>query len=384
LQARQSAIATSRDLRHALRLRQVPDSLDPAHERGLGFRDDGETYAGTDLGEQRMQDHDVVGIGNAIVDILGRCDDAFLAKFGCTKGSMQLVDAARVLELYDAMGPAIEISGGSVANTMAGIASFGGKAGFIGKTADDQFGQVFRHDIRAAGVTFNTPPASGESEPTGRSLILVTPDGQRTMNTSLGVSPRLGGGEVDADLIASARILYLEGYLFDRAEAKAAFRQAAAIAAKAGRQVALTLSDPFCVDRHRPEFLALIKESVDILFANEAEITSLYETAHFDAAARQAQSDTKLAALTRSEKGSVILSEGRSVAVPAAPVDRVIDTTGAGDLYAAGFLFGVARGKPVEIAGRLGSLAAAEIISHMGARPEVKLSDLARQQGLLD
>ena len=206
-----------------------------------------------------MQDHDVVGIGNAIVDIIGRCDDAFLARYGRTKGSMQLVDAATVLKLYDAMGPAIEISGGSVANTMVGVASFGGKAGFIGKTADDQFGQVFRHDIRAAGVTFTTPAATGDSEPTGRSLILVTPDGQRTMNTSLGVSPQLGGGEVDAELIGSARILYLEGYLFDRPEAKAAFRQAADIAAKAGRQVALSLSDPFCVDRHRPEFLKLDK-----------------------------------------------------------------------------------------------------------------------------
>jgi len=329
-----------------------------------------------------MQEHDVVGIGNAIVDIIGRCDDAFLAQFGCTKGSMQLVDAATVLKLYDDMGPAIEISGGSVANTMVGVAAFGGKAGFIGKTADDQFGQVFRHDIRAAGVTFNTPSA-GDSEPTGRSLILVTPDGQRTMNTALGVSPRLGGGEVDAELIRSARILYLEGYLFDRPEAKAAFRQAADIAAKAGRQVALSLSDPFCVDRHRPEFLKLIKDSVDILFANEAEITSLYETTQFDDAARQAQTDTKLAALTRSEKGSVILSGGQAIAIPAAPVANVVDTTGAGDLFAAGFLFGVAKGKDLQTAGKLGSLAAAEIISHIGARPEVKLEELARKQGLL-
>jgi sugar/nucleoside kinase (ribokinase family) len=330
-----------------------------------------------------MQDHDVVGIGNAIVDIIGRCDDAFLARFGCIKGSMQLVDAARVLELYDAMGPAIEISGGSVANTMAGIASFGGKAGFIGKTADDQFGQVFRHDIRAAGVTFDTPPAARDGEPTGRSLILVTPDGQRTMNTSLGVSPKLGGGEVDADLVRSGRILYLEGYLFDRPEAKAAFRQAAEIAAKAGRQVALTLSDPFCVDRHREEFLALVRQSVDILFANEAEVMSLYETPQFDAAARQAQKDTRLAVLTRSEKGSVILSEGKSTAIQAAPVAKVVDTTGAGDLYAAGFLFGVATGKDLETAGNLGSMAAAEIISHVGARPETPLRELAKSVGLL-
>lgn len=329
-----------------------------------------------------MQDHDVVGIGNAIVDIIGRCDDAFLSQHGRTKGSMQLVDAETVAALYGAMGPGVEISGGSVANTMVGIASFGGRAGFIGKTADDQFGEVFRHDIAAAGVTFRTPAAAGE-EPTGRSLILVTPDGQRTMNTFLGVSPRLGGGEIDADLIRSARIVYLEGYLFDRPEAKAAFRQAAEIAAAAGRQVALSLSDPFCVDRHRVEFLALVRNSVDILFANEAEIASLYETASFDDAARRAQADTRLAALTRSEKGSVILGDGEPIAVPAAPVTKVVDTTGAGDLYAAGFLFGIATGKDHETAGRLGSLAAAEIISHVGARPEVNLAGLARKAGLL-
>jgi sugar/nucleoside kinase (ribokinase family) len=329
-----------------------------------------------------MQEHDVVGIGNAIVDIIGRCDDAFLARHGRAKGSMQLVDAATVAKLYEAMGPGVEISGGSVANTMVGIASFGGRAGFIGKTANDQFGEVFRHDIRAAGVTFETPPAT-DGEPTARSLILVTPDGQRTMNTFLGVSPRLGSGEVDAELVRSARIVYLEGYLFDQPEAKAAFRQAAEIAAKAGRQVALSLSDAFCVDRHRAEFLQLVRNSVDILFANEAEITSLYETAAFDEAARQAQADTRLAALTRSEKGSVILADGAPIAVPAAPVAKVVDTTGAGDLYAAGFLYGVATGKDLETAARLGSLAAAEIISHIGARPEVKLADLARKAGLL-
>jgi sugar/nucleoside kinase (ribokinase family) len=280
------------------------------------------------------------------------------------------------------MGPGIEISGGSAANTMAGVASFGGKAGFIGKIATDQFGQVFRHDIRAAGVTFDTSPA-GDGEPTGRSLILVTPDGQRTMNTFLGVSPHLGNGEVDAELIRSARILYLEGYLFDRPDAKAAFRQAADIAAKAGRQVALTLSDPFCVDRHRPEFLELVRKSVDILFANEAEIVSLYEAVSFEEAAGRAQADTRLAALTRSEKGSVILSGGRAIEIAAAPLDEVVDTTGAGDLYAAGFLFGVARGMPLETAGKLGSLAAAEVISHIGARPQVPLVELARKQGLL-
>jgi sugar/nucleoside kinase (ribokinase family) len=329
-----------------------------------------------------MQEHDVVAIGNALVDIIGHCDEAFLSRHGRTKGSMQLVDAPTIEALYAAMGPGIEISGGSAANTVAGVASFGGKAGFIGKIATDQFGQVFGHDIRAAGVTFDTPPA-GDGDPTGRSLILVTPDGQRTMNTFLGVSPRLGSGEVDAELIRSARILYLEGYLFDQPEAKAAFRQAADIAARAGRQVALTLSDPFCVDRHRPEFLELVRKSVDILFANETEIASLYETQSFDEAAGRAEADTRLAALTRSEKGSVILSTGKAIEIPAAPVDKVVDTTGAGDLYAAGFLFGVARDMPLEVAGRLGSLAAAEVISHVGARPQVPLIELARKAGLL-
>jgi sugar/nucleoside kinase (ribokinase family) len=331
-----------------------------------------------------MQEHDVVGIGNAIVDIIARCDDAFLTRHGCRKGSMQLVDAAAMARLYGDMGPAREISGGSAANTMVGIASFGGRAGFIGKTANDEFGQVFGHDIRAAGVTFTTAPAAAGSEPTGRCLVLVTPDGQRTMHTFLGVSPQLGRGEVDAELIRSARIVYLEGYLFDRPEAKAAFRQAADIAAKAGRQVALTLSDPFCVDRHRAEFLDLIRTSVDILFANEAEVASLYRANSFDEAARHAQADTKLAALTRSEMGSVILSQGKTLAIPAAPVAKVVDTTGAGDLYAAGFLFGIARGRSLETAGRLGSLAAAEVISHIGARPESRLQDLARKAGLLD
>jgi len=325
--------------------------------------------------------YDVVGIGNAIVDIIGRCNDAFLTEHGASKGHMRLVDAATVVSLYKAMGPAIEISGGSAANTMAGIASFGGKAGFIGKVADDELGRIFGHDIRAIGVTFQTPPTTGGS-PTARSLILVTPDGERTMNTFLGVSPELDHGEVDATMVAAAKVVYLEGYLFDRSEAKAAFRQAAKIAKGAGRKVALTLSDSFCVERHRAEFLDLIRGDVDILFANESEITALYRVANFDEAARLARADSELAVLTRSAKGSLILSGEKAVTVAPEPVSRVVDTTGAGDLYAAGFLFGYTSGKALDVCGKLGSLAAAEVISHVGARPEIALSKLAAQKGL--
>jgi sugar/nucleoside kinase (ribokinase family) len=325
--------------------------------------------------------HDVVGIGNAIVDIIGRCNDAFLAEHGAAKGHMRLVEADTVKRLYDAMGPAIEMSGGSVANTMVGIAAFGGKAAFIGKVADDEFGRIFSHDIQAAGVTFTTPPASGRA-PTARSLILVTPDGERTMSTFLGVSPELDHGEVDAELIRSAGVVYLEGYLFDRPEAKAAFRQAAEIAVKAGRRVALSLSDSFCVDRHRSEFLELIRSHVDILFANESEILALYQAKTFEEAARLARGDTKLAVLTRGPKGSVIFSGEKAATVAPEPVRTVVDTTGAGDLYAAGFLYGLTAGKPIETCGRLGSLAASEVISHMGARPEQPLAKLAAARGL--
>jgi sugar/nucleoside kinase (ribokinase family) len=326
--------------------------------------------------------YDVVGIGNAIVDVIARCDDAFLAARNLQKGSMQLIGTDTVLELYGAIGPAVEISGGSAANTIVGVASLGGKAAFIGKVADDELGRIFAHDIRAAGVTFDTPPAKG-GLPTARSLILVTPDGERTMNTFLGVSPELDGGAIKAETVAAGKIVYLEGYLFDREEAKAAFRQAAEIAAKAGRQVALTLSDGFCVDRHRDAFRALVKDKVDILFANESEITSLYQTSSFDEAAKHAARDVKLAVLTRSAKGAVIHSDGKSVAVAAVPVPKVVDTTGAGDLYAAGFLYGHANGLPLETCGKLGSLAAAEIISHVGARPEQPLDKLARSKGLV-
>jgi sugar/nucleoside kinase (ribokinase family) len=326
--------------------------------------------------------YDVVGIGNAIVDIIGRCDNAFLARYGLEKSHMRLVDADAAASLYAAMGPAVEVSGGSVANTIVGVASFGGRAAFIGKVADDEFGHIFAHDIRAAGVTFTTPFAN-TGTPTARSLILVTPDGERTMNTYLGVSPELDHGAVDAELIRSAHIVYLEGYLFDRAEAKSAFYRAAEIAAGAGRRVALSLSDGFCVDRHRTEFLALIRERVDILFANESEVTSLYQTASYDEAARQASADVRIAVLTRSAKGSMIFAGNQVASVPAARLGPVVDTTGAGDLYAAGFLHGLTTSRDLETCGRLGSLAAAEIISHLGARPATPLARLARESGLL-
>ncbi|MBU1209841.1 MAG: adenosine kinase [Alphaproteobacteria bacterium] len=326
--------------------------------------------------------YDVIGIGNAIVDIIGRCDDDFLTRHDAPKGHMRLVDAPTIAALYADMGPAVEISGGSAANTLVGVSSFGGNGAFIGKVADDEFGKIFAHDIRAAGVTFNSKAVNGK-DPTSRSLILVTPDGERTMNTFLGISTDIDDGEVDPDAIEAAKIVYLEGYLFDRPDAKAAFRQAVKIAKGAGRKVALTLSDGFCVDRHRGEFIELIRDGIDILLANEDEIVSLYETADFEEAARRTMADTELAALTRSALGSTIISKGERIEIPVDPVAKVEDSTGAGDLYAAGFLYGIATGKDLATAGRLGSIAAAEVISHVGARPESNLAELARRKGVL-
>ncbi|HML29902.1 MAG TPA: adenosine kinase [Hyphomicrobium sp.] len=327
--------------------------------------------------------YDVIGIGNAIVDIIGRCDEAFLAQVGVAKGSMRLVDANEIKKIYSAMGPAIETSGGSAANTIAGVASFGGRAAFVGTVADDEFGRIFNHDIRSIGVTFNAPPVSNGT-PTSRSLILVTPDGERTMNTYLGVSTNFGETQLDLDLVRASSILYLEGYLFDEPQAKQAFRAALEAAKNAGRKTALTLSDGFCVDRHRDEFLKLIRSGIDILFANESEIKSLYQTESFEFAAEKARSDAKLAVLTRSAKGSEIHFEGETIRIGTFPVEEIVDTTGAGDLYAAGFLFGYARGLHLETAGRLASLAASEIISHTGARPAVSLSEFARQHGIIE
>jgi sugar/nucleoside kinase (ribokinase family) len=327
--------------------------------------------------------YDVVGIGNAIVDIIARCDEGFLTKHDLDKGFMRLIDADEAGRLYEIMGPAIERSGGSVANSIAGLASFGAKCGFIGRVAADQFGGIFRHDIRSLGIAYTTEPAV-DGAPTARCLILVTPDGERTMNTFLGASVDFTPDDIDADMIDAAKIVYLEGYLFDKDAAKAAFREAARLAKASGAKVALTLSDPFCVDRHRDDFRKLVKEGADIVFANEKEITTLYEVNSFDEAADAALQDCELAVLTRSEAGSMIVGAGESVEVPADPVHKVVDATGAGDLYAAGFLFGLTKGMALEACGRLGSLAAAEVISHIGARPEISLSKLANDQGLLD
>jgi sugar/nucleoside kinase (ribokinase family) len=319
---------------------------------------------------------DVLGIGNALVDVLSQADEATLSRQGLVKGTMHLVDEERARALYDAMGPGVEVSGGSAANTMVGVASFGGRAHYVGKVRDDQLGEVFGHDLRATGVGYDTPRAiSGPA--TGRCLILVTPDAQRTMSTFLGASSRLGPADVDPSLVSRAKILYLEGYLFDPPEAQAAFRAAAAIAHGAGRKVALTLSDPFCVDRHRAAFLDLVQHHVDILFANEAEIRALYQVADFDAALRHVRGHCEIAALTRSAQGSVLVSDGRVHPVEAHPVNPVVDTTGAGDLYAAGVLYGVSRGLDLPACGTLGSLAAAEVIGHVGARPIVPLARLA-------
>jgi sugar/nucleoside kinase (ribokinase family) len=318
---------------------------------------------------------DVLGIGNAIVDVIAHAEEDFLEREALVKGTMTLIDAARAEALYQMMGPAIEASGGSASNTMAGIASLGGNGAYIGKVRDDFLGQVFRHDITAIGVRYETPAVTS-GPGTARCLILVTPDGQRTMNTYLGACVDLGPDDIDAEIVAAAEVTYLEGFLFDPAQAQNAFRKAAAIAHAAGHRVALSLSDPFCVGRHRDDFRDLVDGHVDILFANEAEICSLYETDDFAAAAAAVRGQVSIAALTRSAAGSVILTSDAEHHVAAAPVAHVVDTTGAGDLYASGFLYGLTHGLPLPICGEIGSLCAAEIISHFGGRPEVKLSEL--------
>jgi sugar/nucleoside kinase (ribokinase family) len=325
---------------------------------------------------------DVIGIGNAIVDVIAHADDAFLARQALVKGTMTLIDAPRAEALYQIMGPAIEASGGSAGNTMAGLASLGGTGAYIGKVRDDLLGDIYRHDITAIGVRFDTLAATS-GPGTARCLILVTPDGQRTMNTYLGACADLGPADIDPEVIAAAQVTYLEGYLFDPPQAQEAFRKAAAIAHAAGRKVALSLSDPFCVGRHRDAFRDLVDGHVDILFANEAEICSLYQTADFATAAAAVRGHVAIAALTRSAAGSVILADGAEHRIAAAPAARVVDTTGAGDLYASGFLFGLTRDRPLPTCGEIGSLCAAEIISHVGARPETALSRLIAEAGLV-
>ena len=325
--------------------------------------------------------YDVAAIGNAIVDVISRADDAFLGAQGLTKGAMMLIDEARAHELYGHMAPGLEASGGSAANTVAGVASFGLNAVYVGKVAADPLGEIFAHDIKAIGVAFDTAPLTG-GPATARCLVNVTPDGERTMCTFLGASVRLGADDVAGPVIEGARILYLEGYLFDPEDARRAFEKAAFIARQAGRSIAFSLSDSFVVERHRGALLDFIDAEVDVLFANEAELLALFETAEFSAALDALSGRVKIAAVTRGAHGSVILAGGARTLVDAERVETVVDTTGAGDQYAAGFLVGLARGKPLDVCGRLGSLAAAEVVSHFGPRPMTSLSDLAAARGV--
>jgi sugar/nucleoside kinase (ribokinase family) len=318
---------------------------------------------------------DVLGLGNAIVDVLTEADDRMLERLGLAKGTMTLVDEARMAELYRGVGPAVEVSGGSCANTMAALASLGARVAYVGKVQRDQLGEVFGHDIRAAGVAFNTPPLD-DGPPTARCLILVTPDAQRTMATYLGACVELGPDDVEEDRVAAARITYLEGYLWDRPEAKAACLKAAELAHRHGRQVALTLSDPFCVARWRAEFADLVAHHVDIVIANEVEICGLYGANSFDDVIDVVRSQSRIAALTRGADGSVIVAGDQTLAIPAMPIAALVDTTGAGDLYAAGLLYGLTHDLPLAACGRLGSLCAAHILGHYGARAARPLKPL--------
>jgi sugar/nucleoside kinase (ribokinase family) len=324
---------------------------------------------------------DVLGIGNAIVDVISQADDAFLIRHDVPKGTMSLIDAERAEALYRAMGPGIEMSGGSAGNTVAGVAALGGRAAYVGKVRDDWLGKVFGHDIRAAGVRFETGMAK-DGPPTARSLILVTPDAERSMNTYLGACVELGPDDVEPDAVAQSTITYLEGYLWDPEGGKAAFRKAARLAHLAGRRVALSLSDPFCVERYRDEFRAFVSDGVDILFANEEEIRSLFQVPTFDAALQALRGHCEIAVLTRGGHGSVVVAGDEVHVIDAEPVQRVVDTTGAGDLFAAGFLFGFTNGRSLADAARIGSLAAAEVISHYGARPEASLKALMEDREL--
>ena len=325
--------------------------------------------------------YDVIAIGNAIVDVMAPCEDALIDQLCLNRGGMTLVDTARAQSLYDAMGPAREISGGSAANTLAGLAALGARCAFIGQVADDQLGEVFAHDIHAVGIAFDTPARSQEP-PTGRCLIFVTPDGQRTMNTFLGASQYLPATALDEQAIAAASVLYLEGYLWDPEEPRAAMRRAIGAARAAGRKVAFTLSEVFVIERHGDDFRALIAEGlIDILFANEHELAALTGEEDFDVGIAQLAHKVPVLVVTRSAQGAVAVADGRRAQVAAEPIERVVDTTGAGDLFAAGFLFGHVRGRSLEECLRLGAICAAEIISHYGARPEADLRSLAGNLG---
>jgi sugar/nucleoside kinase (ribokinase family) len=319
---------------------------------------------------------DVLGIGNALVDVIASVDDDFIDAHDFPRGATTMVDLERADAVYADLPPAQEISGGSCANTIAGLASFGATVAFIGRVRDDQLGKVYTHDLRALGVHFDVPPAT-TGPATGRCLIMVTPDAHRTQCTYLGASTFIGPEDVDPEIVARADVTYLEGYLWDQPPAKDAIRKAAAAARGAGRQVAFTLSDPFCVDRHRDEFRALVAGEIDVLFGNEAELCSLYEVDDFDSALQEVRRHCRVGALTRSEKGSVVIAGDEAHVIDAEPVDRLVDTTGAGDQYAAGFLYGLTHGHGLATCGRLGSMAAAEVISHFGARPAVSLAKLA-------
>ena len=332
--------------------------------RGLTPREDGTVF-------------DVVGIGNALVDIISHVDDAFIDTHGLVKGSMTLVDTDRALHLHRNLGTSVEMSGGSAANTVCGVASLGGRAAYIGKVSDDDLGGAFGHDLLAVGVRF-APGGPADGVPTGRCIIAVTDDAERTMNTYLGASSLLTPGDIDTEVVAAARVLYMEGYLYDRPEAKEAFRHAARASHEAGRLVSLTLSDSFCVDRHRDDFRALVTDEVDLLFGNSDELVALYETENLDEAVEAVRGDCRLAAITLGARGSIVVTPDDVVEVPAIGVSHVVDTTGAGDLYAAGFLFAYTRGDRLADCARIGAIAAAEVIGHVGPRPLVELRTLLR------
>ncbi|NNE87281.1 MAG: adenosine kinase [Silicimonas sp.] len=330
-----------------------------------------------------MSKFDVVGIGNAMVDILSRCDDANLGTLDVDKGIMQLIDMPRAVDLYARIGPAKEISGGSAANTIAVIAALGGKTAYVGKVKDDQLGHIFAHDLRAQGAVYETPLApSDAADETGRCIVLVTPDGERSMNTYLGVTEHLGPDDINEAQIADAKIIYLEGYRFDGPESHAAFAKAIKAAKAHGAMVSLTLSDPFCVERHRDAFRQMIVDGVDVLFSNRVELLSMYETEDFEVALTQASHEVKILACTHSEHGAHILSGGERWHAPADPVE-IVDATGAGDAFAGAFLWALVREYPLEVCGRMGCVAASEMISHIGARPEANLKELFKARGLL-